>query len=281
MVRTLARTLLVVLTLVATAPLAAAAAGKATGTLTVDKAPATLTAAVETTAENLFDDKKQDRLIVITDRPLGDTAPDDIDLSMRARRGDLTAMVLRYDGAKLVNVSLFYKGLGGKVLLPGAWFTVTGKGAAGSLKLAPREFDGHTYATAVDFAAVPYVAPRAPAPEAAAAPEPAEPAAPLAPATTSFIEKGAATKMAIDAMMAKDEHQAVELIKLGVDPNGKDQYGMPILSWAVMMCQPAAVDLLVKKGANVNYSRAPGLTTLAEAGACPAAAKILQAAGAK
>lgn len=81
--------------------------------------------------------------------------------------------------------------------------------------------------------------------------------------------------------MAKDEAGALEVIKMGVDPNGKDQYGMPMLSWAVMMCQPKVVQALVDKKANVNYSRSPGMTLLTEASACPEAVKILKAAGAK
>ncbi|MGE3276690.1 MAG: hypothetical protein AB7O67_16375 [Vicinamibacterales bacterium] len=276
MTRTLFRILIVVL---CTAAAAAAQTGRASGTVSVDGKAVALTSAIETTAENLFDSTKQDQLVVLSDRPLGETAPDDIDLSMRARDGELTALMLRYDGPTLVNVSVFHNGLSGKVLLPGAWFqAVPLKKGAGSVKLASRAFDDRRYAVDARFTAAPY-RPAAPVPESA--PEPAPAPDVLAPATTSFIDKGAATKMAIDAMMAKDEHQAVELIKLGVDPNGKDQYGMPILSWAVMMCQPAAVQALVKAGANVNFSRAPGLTPLAEAGACPAAATILKAAGAK
>ena len=87
--------------------------------------------------------------------------------------------------------------------------------------------------------------------------------------------------MLVKLLMDKDEAGALEVVKLGVDPNGKDQYGMPVLSWAVMMCQPKVVQALVDKKANVNYQRAPGMTVLAEAGACPEAAKILKAAGAK
>jgi len=82
-------------------------------------------------------------------------------------------------------------------------------------------------------------------------------------------------------VMSKDVAGALEVIKMGLDPNGKDQYGMPVMSWAVMMCEPKVVQALVDKKANVNYSRAPGLTLLTEAGQCPEAVKILKAAGAK
>jgi hypothetical protein len=47
------------------------------------------------------------------------------------------------------------------------------------------------------------------------------------------------------------------------------------------MCQPQVVKALVDKKADLTYQRAPGMTVLTEAGACPEAAKILKAAGAK
>jgi ankyrin repeat protein len=82
-------------------------------------------------------------------------------------------------------------------------------------------------------------------------------------------------------MQDRNEHQAVELIKLGADPNGRDQSGTPVLNWAVMMCQPTVVQALVNAKASLTYQRAPGLSILTEAGVCPEAAKILRAAGAK
>jgi len=257
--------------------------GKAAGTFTYDKTSVALAAAVETKVENLFDEKKKDTLVVLTDKALGATAPDDdIELSLRARKGEITALVLRIDGSKLVNVSVYHKGLNGKVLLPGAWFQFAGPArGAGSLKLAPRAFDDHTYACAAEFLA-------APAPAAAAAP-PVEtpPPAPRqhdtkpVPATTSSVDAKSATALLIQAMMLKDEQQALEIIKLGADPNGRDQYGIPVLNWAVMMCQPKVVKALVDKKADLTYQRAPGMTLLTEAGACPEAAAILRAAGAK
>ena len=82
-------------------------------------------------------------------------------------------------------------------------------------------------------------------------------------------------------MMQKDEAQALKLIKLGLDPNARDQYGVPVLNWAVMMCMPKVVQALVDAKADLTYERAPGFTILKEAGACPEAEKILRAAGAK
>ena len=81
--------------------------------------------------------------------------------------------------------------------------------------------------------------------------------------------------------MEKDERRALEILKLGADPNGRDQYGTAMLNWAVMMCQPQVVKALVDKKVDLTYQRAPGMTILTEAGACPEAAKILRAAGAK
>ena len=89
------------------------------------------------------------------------------------------------------------------------------------------------------------------------------------------------TALLVSAMMQKDEDQALKLVKLGVDPNAKDQYGVPVLNWAVMMCMPRVVQALVDAKADLTYQRAPGFTILQEAGACPEAAKILKAAGAK
>jgi hypothetical protein len=265
----------------------AAEPGKAVGSFTYDGNTVALAHAVEGKVENLFDSSKQDLVVVLSDKPLGATAPgDDIELSLRARQGDLGALMLRIDGAKLVNVSVFHKGLAGKVLLPGAWFDYqAAKPGTGTLKLAPRDFDGHKYAASVEFASV--AAPKAAVPASAAAATPPVSAAPkptekpLPPATSSNIDTKSANALLVQAMMEKDERRALEIIKLGADPNGKDQYGVPMLSWAVMMCQPQVVQALVDRKANVNFSRAPGMTTLQEAGACPAAQKILKAAGAK
>ncbi len=81
--------------------------------------------------------------------------------------------------------------------------------------------------------------------------------------------------------MDKDEEQAVNLVELGADPNGRDRYGTPVLDWVVMMRQPSVVKALVDARAGLAYERTPGLTELEEAGACPEAAKILRAAGAR
>lgn len=189
--------------------------GKAAGTVTFNGVTTNLTVAIETTAENLFDDKKKDTIITLADKPLGETsAGHDIELSMRARKGDLTVLMLRLDGTKLVNVSVMHKGLSGVDKLPGQWFQYTplsGK-AGGMLKLAKRDFDGKSYACDVQFTAAPApkkaeAAPE-PAPASASVAKPApkpEPAPkPAAPAT----DNNAATKRFVAAMMSKDERQA-------------------------------------------------------------------------
>jgi hypothetical protein len=275
---------LLVLLILAASEAHAVEPGKASGTVTVSGVSTPLAFAVETTKENLFDSKEQDTVIVLSDKPLGATAPDDeIGLSMRARTGELVVLALRLDGSKLVNVQVSHKGLSGIALLPGAWFQYgAAKPGVGTLKLEPREFDGRSYAAAVEFSAVPAARP-APPPAPAPAPKAAPPAPPpkLPPATTSNIDRKSATALLVQAMMTKNEHQALELIKLGADPNGRDSSGIPVLNWAVMMCQPAVVQALVNAGSDLKYQRAPGMTIMTEAGACPEAAKILRAAGAR
>lgn len=260
-------------------------AGHANGTATVDGMAAKMAFAVATTKENLFDESKRDTVVVITDRPLGDTAADDeVGLSLRARRGELLVLALRFDGTKLVNVEVGHKGLNGIAILPGVWFeykpamAVAGA-VAGSLNLAKRDSDGHSYACSVEFVAAPIAAPRQA--EVADAPAEVPPTPTLPPATTSALDPKSLTPLLVQAMMEKDEEQAVKLVKLGADPNGRDQYGTPMLNWAVMMCQPRVVKALLDARASLTYERVPGMTVLKEAGACPEAAKILRAAGAR
>lgn len=272
-----------VLLSLAAVPAAAAEPGKATGTVTIDGAAVTMTLAASSEAENLFDAKKKDTIITITDRALGDAeAGDDTGLSMRARQGQLVAVLLRLDGTKLTNVSLVHKGLSGVVKLPGQWFTLTTTGkTSGTLTLAKKEFDGHTYACDLTFNGAPVAKKTAPAPPAEKPAAKAAPEPPLPKASTLTMDPKAATAAFVGAMMQKDEHQALALVKAGIDPNSRDKDGIPILNWAVMMCSPSVVQALVDRKADLKYQRAPGLTIMQEAGACPAAAKILAAAGAK
>ena len=95
------------------------------------------------------------------------------------------------------------------------------------------------------------------------------------------IDPKSGAALLISALMLRDEAQALKLIKLGADPNGRDQYGIGVLNYAVMMCMPKVVQALVDQKADLKYERAPGMSIMTEAGACPEAAKILAAAGAK
>jgi hypothetical protein len=101
-------------------------------------------------------------VVVLTDKPLGTTKPDDeVELSLRARRGDLLVFALRIDGTRLINVTISHKGLNRLVILPGEWFQYTSaRPGTGTLKLAKREYEGHSYAATVEFAAIPYSPPR-------------------------------------------------------------------------------------------------------------------------
>jgi hypothetical protein len=269
-------------------PLLAAEPGRARGTVTIDGTSSALAFAVSHEEEDLYDSAKNNTAVVLLDREAeAAVATDDWELAQAAKNAGLIALTLRLDGAKLVNVRVNAPGLDGTVVLPGQWFTYRPANAsagetASSLQLAPRETDGHTYACAVEFTA----APAAPAPETEPEAEPVEeetPAPPsdLPPATASTINPDSLTPLMVKAMMEKDEAQVLKLLQLGANPNARDSYGTPVLSWAVMMCLPQAVQALVDAKVDLAYQRVPGMTILMEAGACPAAEKILRAAGAQ
>lgn len=144
-------------------PLAAVDSGRAKGFVAIDGASTPLPFAVETTKDNLFDDKKRDLVVVLTDKQLSATRPDDeIGLSVKAHRGELVVLTLRFDGATLVNVTLSHQNLNGLVILPGVWFQYTAgnRPGVGTLKLPAREYEGHSYAVDVEFVAGTYTGPR-------------------------------------------------------------------------------------------------------------------------
>src|SRR5262245_42227312 len=220
-------------------PALAVEAGKASGTATIDGIAAPLAFAVETRKENLFDETKRDTVVVLSDKPLGTTKPDDeVGLSLRARRGELLVFALRVDGNKLVNVTVSHQGLNGLVILPGSWFEYTSaKAGVGTLKLVKRDYEGHSYAIVATFAAVPYVAARQTAAAVSAATSDVKPTSTppmLTRARTSDNDRTQETAL-IQALMQRDERRALEIIKLGIDPNARDQSGIPVLNWAVMM----------------------------------------------
>ena len=280
------RVLVSVLPLFIVASSPAVEPGRASGTITLDGKSSALTFAYSHEEEDLYDSVKKNTAVVLLDREAEATvATSDWELAQAAKTAGLVSLALRFDGAKLVSARLNAPGQNGTVVLPGQWFTYRPAGGSagpvsGALQMAPHEGDGHTYACTVEFTAAPAAPASEPEPEA----EPVEEETPppdLPPATTSMIDPESLTPLMVKAIMDKDEAQVVKLLKLGADPNARDPYGIPMLNWAVMSCLPQAVQALVDAKADLTYERAPGMTVLVEAGACPEAEKILRAAGAK
>lgn len=268
--------------------LPAAEPGRASGTLTLDGRTTPLAFAYSHGEENLYDSAKQDTDVVLLDRDAeAAVVLSEWELAQAARNADLVSLTLRFDGAKLLNARLNAPGLDGTSVLPGQWFTcrpatASAGATAGTVTLATHDANGHAVAATIEFHAVPVAPPPAPAAEEPAVePEPEAPPAELPPATTSTIQPDSFTPLVVRAIMDKDEDEVLKLLKLGANPNGRDEYGTPLLNWAVMMCLPRAVQALVDAKADLTYERAPGFTLLMEAGACPEAEKILRAAGAK
>ena len=265
----------------------AAEPGQASGTVTIDGKATTLAFAYSHPEEDLYDSSKQDTDVVLLDRDAeAAVILSDWELAQAAKSG-VVSLVLRFDGTKVLNARLNAPGLDGTSVLPGQWFTYRPAPAAagqtaGAVTLAAHDANGHTVAGTFEFNAAPVAAPAEPAEaEPAVEPEPETPPAEPPPATTSTIAADSLTPLMVRAMMEKNEDEVIKLLKLGANPNARDEYGTPMLNWAVMMCLPQAVQALVDAKADLAYERAPGFTILMEAGACPEADKILRAAGAK
>ena len=280
------RVLVSVLPLFIVASGLAAEPGRASGTFTLDGKTSSLAYAISHEEEDVFDSTKMIVAVVLVDRDVeAAVATVDWELAQGAKTAGLVSLALRFDGAKLAGARLNAPGLDGTVILPSQWFTYRPAGGAagpisGQVQMAPQEWDGHTYACSVEFTAAPAAPAAEPEPEA----EPAEEETPppdLPPATTSTLDPDSLTPLMVQAIMEKDEAQVLKLLKLGANPNARDPYGIPMLNWAVMSCLPQAVQALVDAKADLAYERAPGMTILMEAGACPEAEKILRAAGAK
>jgi hypothetical protein len=255
--------------------------GKATGTVTIDGKPTTLTFAVRTSRQNAFDEEAQDPVVVLSNVLLtAAEASDEAALVARAQRGELVSVALRFDGrpkrGRLFNVTISHAGITEAVRLPDVWFQYTFKGGQGTLALETREFNGRTYATNVAFAVLMPVETTV----AAALPPGTMK---LPPPSKTDADRQAATALLIAALQEGDEAKALAIAQLGVDANGRDQkMGIPVINWAVLMCQPLVVEALVAQKASVNHERLPGMTLLAEAmAACPDAVSYLRAAGAK
>lgn len=286
------------LLLLACARLAAAAAGAlaaggAAGKFTFDGKTVALTHAYAYTGENLFDEKKRDTFVVITDRTLpADQAPDDeVQLHVVAREGGLVALRLRIADGKAAGVALFHPAAEGILLFPAqaAAFTAAPAGAgevSGHVKTPkPLELEGHSWGADLDFHASIAAPKSAELTPPAAAPE-AAPPTPSAPEDAPLPKRdpqqsATEAKAIIAAIMTHDSARAVKYVQNGMDPNARDENGLSVLNWAVMSCDVPVVKALVDKGADVSYQRMPGYTMLTEAGACPAAERLLRAAGAR
>ena len=254
--------------------------GKAKGSITVDGTTTALSHAIRTTRPNVFNDFFSDTLVVLSNVPLTpEEAASDAALFARAQRDGLVTVAIRFDGrpkrGQLFHIAINHRGLHETALLPDVWFKHTFKAGAGTLQMAPREFSGRTYAVDVEFAVVMPV-------ETTAADAPSG-SLPLPPPSKTAADRTKATALLIEALQEGDEARSLEIVKLGVDPNGRDQkMGIALINWAVLMCQPPVVAALVELKADLTHERLPGMTLLSEArAACPDAVAYLKAGGAK
>jgi hypothetical protein len=253
--------------------------GKVSGAVTIDGTATSLTHAIRTTRPNPFNDFFNDTVVMLSDRALtAEEAADDAALYARAAKGDLLTVAVRFDArpkrGQLFNVAFNHRGLAETALLPDVWFKYTFTGGAGTLKLETREFSGRTYAADLEFSVpIPVETAAADAPKTAGLPPPSK----------TDADRARATALLIDALQEGDEARALEIIKLGIDPNGRDEkQGIPVINWAVLMCQPPVVGALVELKADLRTERLPGMTLLSEArAACPDAVGFLKAGGAQ
>lgn len=250
------------------------------GSLAIDGAPVELSHVIKTMRKNPFNDFFSDPVIILSNKPLSEgEAADDAALLARAKKGDIVAVAVRFDGrpkrGQLFNVGIAHEGLQETLLLPDVWFKYTFKEGKGTLTMAPREMAGRTYATDVKFS-VPM--PAAVVEEAAGAV-----ARELPPPSKTDADRQRASQLLIDALQEGDEARALAIVALGIDPNARDpKMSISLINWAVLMCQPPIVAALVELKADLTHERLPGMTLLAEArAACPEAVGYLKAGGAK
>jgi hypothetical protein len=255
--------------------------GKGSGSITIDGVTTPLAHVVKTARKNPFNDFFTDVVVILSDKPITEKeAADDSALLARASRGELVTMALRFDGrprrGQLFNVALNHKGLAETALLPDVWFKYTFKTGAGKVTLDSREFAGRRYAAEATF--------EVPMPvettEAAAA---AAGTRALPPPSKTDADRRRASELLIEALQEGDEARALSIIALGIDPNLRDgEMSIPLINWAVLMCQPPVVAALVELKADLSHERLPGMTLLAEArAACPDAVGFLKAGGAQ
>lgn len=259
--------------------------GTASGAVTIDGVTTTLAHAVFTTRTNVFDEVTPDPVIVISNQPLTvPEAADDAVLAAKSQSGGLVTVAVRFDGRPgrglpLFNIGLRYKGAPEPVLLPDVYFKVTFKDGAGTVLMPSREFAGHTYAAKFEYA-VKIPKDVTEALSARAAPTAAFK---LPPPSKTAADRRAAGALLIEVLQEGDEAKALAVLALGVDPNvADDRMKIPLINWALLMCQPQVVKGLVELKADLSHERLPGMTLLSEAAAaCPEAVPFLKAGGAK
>jgi hypothetical protein len=193
-------------------------------------------------------------------------------------------MAVRFDGRPgrglpLFNIALRYPAASEPVLLPDVYFKAAFKDGAGTVLMPSREFAGHTYAAKLEYAVkIPKEVTDALAAKAAPTAE-----FKLPPPSKTAADRRAAGTLLIDVLQEGDEARALAVLALGVDPNVADEkMKIPLINWALLMCQPLVVKGLVELKADLSHERLPGMTLLSEAAAaCPEAVPFLKAGGAK
>jgi hypothetical protein len=208
---------------------------KGSGSITVNGVTTPLAYAIKTTRKNLFNDFFSDTVVVLSNQPVSQQeADDDAALLVRAQKGELITVIVRFDGrpkrGPLFNVALNHKGLLETALLPDVWFKYTFKAGAGTLKMDPREFAGRTYATDVQFSV----------PMPVETVEEDKTAAPqgLPAPSKSDADRQKASQLLIGALQEGDEVRAVAIAGLGIDPNARDpKMNIALINWAVLMCR--------------------------------------------
>lgn len=278
--RPLARVGLFVFAQLMVASASAAQPGTAAGTLTIDGETFAITHAIRTARPNAFNDFFSDHVIVLSSAALSpDEANADAAMLARAQKGEIVTVAVRFDGrprrGQLFNVAINHRGLAETALLPDVWFKHTFKGGKGTLAMERREFSGRTYAVDVTF--------EVPMPVETTADDAPAARAGLPPPSKTDADRTRASALLIEALQEGDEQRSLDIIKLGVDPDARDEkMQIPLINWAVLMCQPPVVAALVELKADLSHERLPGMTLLSEArAACPEAVGYLRAGGAK
>jgi autotransporter translocation and assembly factor TamB len=262
------------------------AAGKVDGHASVNGKPATLTFAAAATAENLFDDKKKDMIVLLADHPMpaGVDAGDEVTVSLHARKGEFRAVMVRIDTTrKLINVKLFEKGLSGLLQYGAKDFELTmtaldAKRAAGRVRTkAPTKFDNTTLDLDATFDVSLEAAPAAkpaPAPAPAAAPAKAAAPAAAAPDASVALNKLLLKKLTLTpddflSAVAQQKTADVQLfLDAGMNPDTPGGMGTPLFGaetpiiWAIMMKNSPMALALVKAGANVKRVDKMGMIPL-------------------